>query len=1301
MKKIVVILTACLLLLGLTVSVAAQTTPKANTVDYDDLDYSENVNKAATFQMGDVLDQIDGVTVSTQEKNYIRYQFTGQQVLYYTKPTGVNPNCSYNGETRELTVELADCYQYFASKDKDIVWIPSRVSAGTSVGEFRPAPDLGDNYYRAVIPDVSWAASMSLSVEYSAEFNLSPETLNDFVNFAYENALLLDGEFVTFEVESKLYEAAKLAYDRNAAEWEQYRSDYDKYELHQNSVALYRDYVAYQGFLEQVAVYNTQHEAFLENQREWDRYYDDCDIFSQYLDYKNNRYPGLLATYQSNLNTVQNHLYLLSLIEQPDPKTGVSFAAMMIDDRVAEMIEAKQTVLSAFVKRSTIDKIIDSTAALKTFCLTYRSLTTDQERYEFYIREYAGFVKHLTQLYDSIQELYNTKAVYQEMQKDYSDRIVDIVRMMGSLYVQSRVFNDNLTMNLNEIVDARGNQTAGMLVDASVRPESDTNKATPLSAWPVAPMDPESYSVRTQPTAPSQTLQDATYPTLPEFTSVSHPDEIPGSMSDPGYMAEPRQPEVVEHPGPAPVLNWNETQKQLHEAYTQGLIVQRDAFAQAQTVTMSTEVKKTIYLGEGERYYFVYFYNTDDQNTYLGHSIGVLEGGTASIPAEFASATKAPETAIAYEFVEWLDKDGNPLDLTNMTDDVYAYASYRPVPRMYQVSFVVGNGTVVQYHAYGTTPVYEGSTDKDETPQHEFTFVGWDKPFVPVTGDVTYYAQYQTSENRHKVEFVMGDGSVVEREYVYGWNLSDVVSALPTPYKAPDAQYTYTFKGWSDQNGNFYSDNSQFPLLQGPVTFTSVFDQTLNAYTVTWVVDGESIPTTWLYGEMPTFGTTADQVPTKQPEDRIVYIFDGWDKQVQTVTADVIYVAQFKPGTRYYRIDFIVDGKEYTFELEFEQMPVFGETPLKQSDVQYDYTFVGWDKEPVPARADAVYVAEFGKVLRKYPVKFVVGGNETTIEFEYGATPVYPNGTPVKADDHEFTYRFVEWDHALAPVDGSAVTYIARFDAVALAPSHSGENGKLTVGADGKFLLTIGSAQADVSLVLQKAGSENAQLLEIMLDGAVVVLNKSQIDAYFAMGDGIGSVTLEKVEQGGRAAYRLSMQDASGTPLAYLVSELEIRLPYNGVYSADVYRAQTDGTLTKLQAEHKEGYLVFSTMDFATFVLVDKYQIAGAPTENGEIDVVGEAYAGDVVTITPDPNEGYHVDTVTVTCNGQELEVELVDGKYTFLMPSANVQITTTFKVVEGGTGAEVVVGVITALLIVTIGFVIAIVLRRKKTVKV
>ncbi len=1299
MKKIVVILTACLLMLGMTVSIAAQSTSKAGTVNYDDLNYSEQMNKA-TIQMGDVLAQIPGFTVSEAEKNYIQHKFSGQNVLYYKKPVVQDLECVYDGETQQLTVVLAYDYQYLQSMDKEVLWIPAKVSVGTSIANFSPAQD---NYYRATLENVTWSKNLTLTVEYAADFTITADTLNDFINFAYDGTLQLDREYVAFDAEWTVYQAAKLAYDTYRKDMDTYNTDCVKYELYLNSVALYNDYLVYQDHLEDVRDYQIAHDAYLANSSEWAKYEQDKLKYQEYINYKNGLYPGLCQEYELNMAKVQHHLYLLSMLTVQDPNTGISFVEMMVDDRIGDMIESKREQVEFAVGEGTTKNVIDSTRALQSFCRTYQTLTGEQEIYAFYIREYAGFVKNLNLLYDNIQKLYKNDTIYRTLQKEYPNHITSLVRMLGSLYVQKCVFDDTVKLDLTTVVDSRGNQTAADLVHPSVCPADNPKiKAASLSAWPTVPRDPESYEIKTMPSEPLVRLEDAVYPPMPGFSYVNNAQEIPEHMDDPGYMEEPVPPLEVPYPGPAPVLDWDPSEQDLYDAYLEGLIVQRPEFTQSQVVTLNASTKQSISLDTGEGYYYVYFYNTDDQGTYLGHSLGVRFGEQASIPEHLQTATKPPETATAYEFVEWVDRDGNPLDLSCLTEDVNAYASYRAVPRKYNVTWQAGDHDVVEQWEYGTTPVFSGSTDKSPSAQYTYAFIGWDKQFVPVTGDVTYTALYENTERRYQVTFDIGDGTIVTKEFTYGWNLSDVVATLKKPYRAPDAQYTYTFKGWrQDAHEEILTDHTQFPLLTGNMTFTAQFENTANSYTVTWIVDGEIVQTSCEYGRVPMFGATPDEVPFKEPEERFCYVFEGWDRELVPVTGDVTYIASFSSQTRYYRVDFVIEGEVYTIELEYEQLPVFDKTPQKASDVQYHYSFIGWDSEPVPVREDAVYTAEFGKVLRKYPVKFVVGGNEITTEFEYGATPVYPNNIPTKPDDSVYSYVFTRWDQPLAAVDGSAVTYTACFDAIALAPTPNGENGKLTIDKEnGKYELKLEGTQVDLSLIWEKAGKEKAQLLQVFFGDAVLEFPKAQIEALYLMGDSLATATLARVEYEGNTAYRIELLDRAGNPIPYLVTELTVKLPYDGLHTADVFRTAEDGTLTKMQVEREEGYLVFSSTEFSTFMLKDKFLISQNINENGSLDMVGEAYEGEMITITPDPDEGYHVDEVVLEYNGQQIKLELVDGKYSFVMPRDNVRISAVFKVVEGGTVAEVIVGVVTALLIVAIGFVIAVVLRRRRFVK-
>ena len=81
----------------------------------------------------------------------------------------------------------------------------------------------------------------------------------------------------------------------------------------------------------------------------------------------------------------------------------------------------------------------------------------------------------------------------------------------------------------------------------------------------------------------------------------------------------------------------------------------------------------------------------------------------------------------------------------------------------------------------------------------------------------------------------------------------------------------------------------------------------------------------------------------------------------------------------------------------------------------------------------------------------------------------------------------------------------------------------------------------------------------------------------------------------------------------------------------------------------------------ATFKLAppQTYTIGIAPMDNGAVAAdKGSAAAGETVKLTVTPSEGYERDTLTVTANGQPVEVT----NDSFIMPAANVSISATFK---------------------------------------
>ena len=978
--------------------------------------------------------------------------------------------------------------------------------------------------------------------------------------------------------------------------------------------------------------------------------------------------------------------------------TEKSFFDVMLDDRVGEVIAEKKAQLS-ILEESAVDAVIESTPILQNFCSTYRSLNTDQERYAYYIQEYATLTKHLKQQYDGIYKLYKNGIVYSTLQKEYPGYIPSLLRMLGLLYVFNNAFNDKLTMDVYYDVDYHTHKKVFELVDPSLRPAIDTNRAKPFSSWPTPPALPEECEVTAQPIAPTIVIEEPEKPSLPAFSVVSSPDELSPNMQDPGTMPEPTPPaQEIPHPGAQPTLPWESIYVSLYDAYKQGILSERALFGASQTVTLKASANHSVSLDEGEHYYQLHFYNSDEERTYLGFAF-VRPGASGSYPADLALPTIKPSGEHSFVFDGWVYENGEPADLSSITADTDVYASYKPIPRECIVTWDMGDRQLIEIWPYGSVPEFTGSTERAPSPEFVYTFSGWDSEFSAIFGDVTYTAQYTTVPNRHKVTFVMGDGSLVEKEYAYGKALSEAVPPQK-PFKEADAQYTYTFAGWEDGNGNRYADASELPLLTGPVTFTAVFDKTVNTYTVTWIVDGVTTTEDYDYGTMPVYKGSADSIPVKTPTPTQVYPFTGWDHELEAVTGDVAYTAQFGTEVRKYTINFILGDKTVSTQVEYGAMPQFEGIPQRDPDVQYEYSFVAWETDFEEVTADAEYVALFDKKLRKYPVTFVVGDQEITANFDYGKVPSFPSGVPTVPFDDRYYYRFTGWDQTPVAVNGTPVTYTACFEPVCLVPLPDGE-GVLTNDGNGKYELQISNTPTvDVSAIFDNLGSVDAQSLQLYFDKAVLEFPKAQIDAFYNMRGAIGAVTMSAEKYGEYNAYRIELMDAKGEHIQFLMAELTVKLPYRGAYSADVYHVEDDGTLTKLSCEYKDGYLVFSTMDFSTFVIMDKYSITTEPSEFGVVTVPGEAYEGDSVTFTPDPDEGFVVDSVLVQAGGQTVEVQQENGVYSFIMPKGNVQVTTTFKVVEGGSAAEVIVGVVTALLIVSIGIVVAVIIRKKKTVK-
>ena len=201
----------------------------------------------------------------------------------------------------------------------------------------------------------------------------------------------------------------------------------------------------------------------------------------------------------------------------------------------------------------------------------------------------------------------------------------------------------------------------------------------------------------------------------------------------------------------------------------------------------------------------------------------------------------------------------------------------------YNVSGITAYSTGIEYK--GT--FYAGKGDKialTNTPPKGYGFKEYDINAGTVEGniltmpdeDVTLNAVFQ--EGIYTVFWKNGD-EILETDT----NVDE--GTVPTydgetPVKAADAQYTYTFSGWSPEISPATSD----------ITYNAVFNKTIREYTVTWKNGDDVIATdTVAYGEIPVF---SGETPVKAA-DAFIYTFSGWTPEVTEVTDDVTYTAEY------------------------------------------------------------------------------------------------------------------------------------------------------------------------------------------------------------------------------------------------------------------------------------------------------------------------------------------------------------------------------------------------------------------------
>ena len=376
---------------------------------------------------------------------------------------------------------------------------------------------------------------------------------------------------------------------------------------------------------------------------------------------------------------------------------------------------------------------------------------------------------------------------------------------------------------------------------------------------------------------------------------------------------------------------------------------------------------------------------------------------------------------------------GPERDITVLFDENYKIKQFGTPSsvKTATITWVDEDGTVLEEDTdvlYGETPTYDGTTPtKEADAQYTYTFAGWTPDISPVEGDATYTATYTTTVKKYTVTFVDADGTVLKEaaEYPYGTAAADIEKPAD-PVKAADAQYTYTFAGWTPE----------ITAVTADATYKATYTSTVNKYTVTFVdADGTVLKEA---AEYP-YGTAAAGIekpadPVKAADAQYTYTFAGWTPEITAVTADATYKATYTSTVNKYAVTFVdADGTVLQAAAEYEYGTPAADIekpadPVKAADAQYTYTFAGWTPAVDAVTGNVTYRANYTSTVNTYTITWK-NANGTVLKTEtlaYGASPSYTGQEPAKEETEDTAFRFDRWTPAVADVTGDAV-YTAVF----------------------------------------------------------------------------------------------------------------------------------------------------------------------------------------------------------------------------------------------------------------------------------
>lgn len=390
---------------------------------------------------------------------------------------------------------------------------------------------------------------------------------------------------------------------------------------------------------------------------------------------------------------------------------------------------------------------------------------------------------------------------------------------------------------------------------------------------------------------------------------------------------------------------------------------------------------------------------------------------------------------IDYTFAGWMPAINVNESLTKSMTFVATYTSAK---KKHVVVFMDGADILYQEEvAEGDLPEFPEYMEpyRPETPECTYTWDGWDKTIVAVTGPTVYNAKFTKNMKTFEVVFIGEDGNELKRgNYEYG---SKVTDAPTVEQLLAGRTGEYRFNGWKEEWWSMCDldtvlrDMTCYADMEYRVKFYDSEGNLLNASKY------ENHDSFWYsYGDEISYCENEKdycdkEIPTKESTAEYDYEWNrSWTPELENVTGPANYVAQFDSTKRWYEVAFEDDDGNTIMEPMYYPYGTLATditlppTPTKESTEYVTYTFAGWSLDKVTS--NVTYRASFRESPRMYLVKFVDEDGKTLIDsasytFETPASKIAMPTAPVKTG-----FQFIGWTPDIADVTTEA-TYKAIY----------------------------------------------------------------------------------------------------------------------------------------------------------------------------------------------------------------------------------------------------------------------------------